>query len=155
MSRQQTKLTKIPARVGKPVIVGTSSVEDVLLQPWFLPKRIAEAIRGIVPNSFRAKMRYYFEDYGCMVCEREFLYHSNGMCMSCYRKVLSRLRKSVRRRAKSPHPRLDLVLFRQQNLAKKLLKHLVPANRIPTKRLTLQAYRPLNPVYEAFSAHRE
>lgn len=150
-------MTKIPQAVGKPsTTVRSSSVDDVLLQPWFLPKRIADAIRGMVPTSFHAKMRYYFEDYGCMVCEREVFYHSNGMCMPCYRKVLARLKKSVRRRARSrPEQRLDLVLFRQQRLARKLLKSLAPADKIPKERLTLQMYRPLNPVYEAFSAHRE
>jgi hypothetical protein len=51
--------------------------------------------------------------------------------------------------------RLDLVLFRQQKLARKLLNGLAPGKKTPAQRLTLQAYRPFNPVYEAFSAHRE
>jgi len=70
--------------------------------------------------------------------------------------VLARLKKSVRRHARArPEQRLDLILFRQQKLARKLLKGLVLGKKNASQRLTLQAYRPLNPVYEAFSAHRE
>jgi hypothetical protein len=133
-----------------------SSIDDVLMQPWFLPKRTADAIRGIVPIGFRSKMRYYFEDYGCMICERETYYHSNGMCIDCYKTVLSRLKKSAKRRARSSsEPRLDLILFRQQRLAKTLLKSLTPAKKTPYQRVGLQVYRPSNPVYEAFSPHRQ
>ena len=150
-------MTKIAETIAKSSgKFSSSSVDDVLLQPWFLPQRIATAIQGMVPNGFRAKMRYYFEDYGCMICEREVFYHSNGMCMPCYQKVLARLKKTVRRHARArPEQRLDLVLFRQQKLARKLLKGLAPAKKTSGHRLTLQAYRPFNPVYEAFSAHRE
>lgn len=130
--------------------------DDILLQPWFLPKRVADAIRGIVPAAFHSKMRYYFEDYGCMICGQETIHHSNGMCHTCYRKVLSRVRSSVKRRAcRKPDKRLDLVIFRQQKLARSLLKGLVPKKKSPTEKLTLQMYRPSNPVYEAFSAHHE
>lgn len=134
----------------------SASVDDVLLQPWFLPKRIADAIRAIVPISYRSRMRYYFEDYGCMICGKESIYHSNGMCLRCFKTVLSRIKKSVARRSPSkPQPRLDLVLFRQQKLAKNLLKGFTPEKKAPAQRLTLQMYRRMNPVDEAFSSYRE
>jgi hypothetical protein len=137
-------------------IVYSSPIDAVLLQPWFLPKKIADAIRGMIPESFHRKMRFYFEDYGCMLCGRESLHHSNGMCHPCYQKVLSRMKKSIKRRIREESgQRLDLVLFRQQKLAKKLLKGFAPGNTVPSGRLTLQIYRPVNPVYEAFSAHCE
>jgi len=112
-------------------------IDAVLLQPWFLPKRIADAIVGMVPPGFHKKMRYYFDDYGCMICGRDTRYHSNGMCMVCYCRVLRRLKKSVKRRApKKPDKRLDLVLFRQQKLAKSLLQDFVPPDKTAAKRLT-------------------
>lgn len=130
--------------------------DDILLQPWFLPKRLADAIRGIVPTAFYNKMRYYFDDYGCVICGKETEHHSNGMCVTCYQRVLSRMKKSVKRRARpKANQRLDLLLFRQQKLAKNLLKGLAPINKAPAEKLTLQMYRPSNPVYEAFSAHHE
>lgn len=133
-----------------------SSIDDVLLQPWFLPRRTADAIRGIVTASFYRKMHYYFDDYGCMLCGKESEYCSNGMCRDCYKRVLFRLKHSLmRRRERKPRMRLDLILFRQQKLAKTLLKGLAPVQKVPRERLTLKAYRTLNPVYEAFSAHHE
>lgn len=157
MSKRDTRIAKCGqalSKTSKSTLL--SSVDDVLFQPWFLPKRIADAIRGMVSPAYRARLRHYFEDYGCMICECESLYHSNGMCATCFKRVLNRLKKSVRRRVKSEsQPRLDLVLFRQQKLAKSLLKDFIPENKTPAQMLTLQMYRRMNPVYEAFSAFRK
>lgn len=157
MSNRRSKAIKSGKPIhGTPNPTHSAFVDDVLLQPWFLPKRIADAIRAMVPVSYRSRMRYYFEDYGCMICGCESLYHSNGMCLPCFNKVLSRIKKSMARRSPSkPSPRLDLVLFRQQKLAKSLLRDFVPENKAPAQRLTLQMYRRMNPVDEAFSAFRE
>jgi hypothetical protein len=157
MSNQRTKSNKSDGAIyGASSATHCISADDVLMQPWFLPKRIADAIRGMVPHSYRSRMRYYFEDYGCMICGCESLYHSNGMCLRCFKRILSRIKKSFARRARTNvQPRLDLVLFRQQKLAKSLLKDLTPENKAPAQRLTLQMYRGMNPVYEAFSAFRE
>lgn len=157
MSKRHTRVTKCGQALSTTSKSTPSSpADDVLLQPWFLPKRIADAIRGIVSPAYHARLRYYFEDYGCMICKCETIYHSNGMCAPCFKKVLNRLKKSVRRRFKSEsQPRLDLVIFRQQKLAKSLLKDFVPENKAPAQRLTLQVYRRTNPVYAAFSAFRE
>jgi len=134
----------------------SSEIDDVLLQPWFLPKRIADAIRGMVPGGFYKKMRYYFDDYGCMICGQESVHHSNGMCLHCHMKVLSRVKKSAKRHAcRKPDKRLDLVIFRQQKLARNLLKGLARKKKVPAEKLTLQMFRPSNPVYEAFSAHHD
>lgn len=157
MSKLRTKAKKSNAGIHRTSsATHCASANDVLLQPWFLPKRIADAIRGMVPHSYRSRMRYYFEDYGCMICGCESLYHSNGMCLPCFKRVLSRIKKSFARRTRSNiQPRLDLVLFRQQKLAKSLLQDLTPENKAPAQRQTLQMYRRMNPVYEAFSAVRE
>ena len=123
-------------------------VDQVLLQPWFLPPRVARAIHGLVPPDFYRKMRYFFDDYGCMICGVGVGYHSNGMCRPCRSNIENKLVKSVKRHALSnPHQRLDLVLFKQERFAKKLLhrlSHAVRKGRKPPHKY--------NPVYEALAA---
>jgi len=129
---------------------------EVSLQPWFLPRKVADAIRGMIPANYRRRMHNYFDDYGCMICGREERYYSNGMCLPCFEKVRGRLESSIARRSRSKSdPRLDLLMFRQQKLAKRLLKSLVPDNKTPAQRLPLQMFRRMNPVDEAFSVYRE
>jgi len=126
--------------------------EKVLLQPWFLPQRITFAIHALVPPDFWNKMRYYFDDYGCMICEKESGYRSNGMCHSCYCKTRQRLLLSVKRRLEShPRMRLDMELFRQEKLAKKLLGRFA-RSRGPSRRSRIDIRRLNNPVYDALSA---
>src|SRR5882757_7326056 len=65
--------------------------EDVL-QPWFLPRALSRKIRGMVPNDYWRKMRYYFDDYGCLKCERKSVpYGINGLCRVCYKLILHRI----------------------------------------------------------------
>jgi len=152
----KTKNKASPAVYGRSCRAASGEIDDVLLQPWFLPKRIADAIRGMVPAGFFNKMRYFFDDYGCMICGQESAYHSNGMCLHCYQKVLRRIKKSAGRRARGKRDkRLDLVIFRQQKLARSLLRGLIPEKKVPGEKLTLQMFRPSNPVYELFGAHHE
>ncbi len=130
---------------------------ELLFQPWFLPKRITYKIHGLMPPQYWKKMRYYFEDWGCIVCESEGRYHSNGMCVRCFVKTSGRLKQSMRRHSKSvgPNQRLDLELFRQEKLAKKLLADFRDSNGASRGRRMINPYRPCNPVYETFMRHRE
>ena len=43
-------------------------LDSIFLQPWFLNKKCASAIRSLVPEAFVHKMRFYFDDWGCLVC---------------------------------------------------------------------------------------
>lgn len=84
-------------KVSRRAPVGCS-VNDVLLEPWFLDRRRAAAIRRIVPDHFAQKMRFYFEDWGCMVCRStKRRYGSNGMCHICVLRIHRRLITSLRR----------------------------------------------------------
>jgi hypothetical protein len=130
--------------------------EEVLLQPWFLPRRVAFAIHGLIPPDFHLKMRYFFDDYGCMICGKRSNYHSNAMCGRCGETVRKKLIASVMRRSKSrSNRRLDLALFRQQSLAKSLLGRFAPASRNVTKTRTPKLPQRSNPVYEALCARFE
>jgi hypothetical protein len=74
-------------------------LSDVFLQPWFLPLRTAFAIRDLIPAQHRHKMRAYFDDYGCLKCEKtDERYGSNAMCKSCVQQVKLRMLFAVKRR---------------------------------------------------------
>ena len=124
----------------------------VVFQPWFLPQRVGFAIRSLVPPEFWSKMRYFFEDYGCMICGCTTGYHSNGMCRLCYSRIRKKVTLSVKRRSRSnPRQRLDLALFRQQKTAVNLLKGFAnPRKGGPKARRT--GLPRSNPVYEALAA---
>ena len=73
--------------------------DELFLQPWFVSKPTYLAIRRLLPSSQMLKMRYYFEDYGCLRCQsRNSIYASNGMCKQCSIIVRSRIVLSLKRR---------------------------------------------------------
>jgi hypothetical protein len=93
--RKVVSATKMKAEV-------CSSDDDVFLQPWFLPKDVSLQIRSILPHIHLTKMRYYFDDYGCLRCEsRNILYGSNGLCENCAPLIRKRVSESLKRRLKS------------------------------------------------------
>ena len=78
---------------------GIPADDQVFMLPWFLPKQTYLAVRRILPNIHIAKMRYYFEDYGCMRCERrDVLYRTNGLCEQCNTIVRWRLTQCLKKR---------------------------------------------------------
>ena len=75
--------------------------DEIFLQPWFVPKAVYAAIRRLLPGIHHAKMRYYFDDYGCLRCgEKRCLYGSNGLCERCTVRVRCRVVQSLRKRLK-------------------------------------------------------
>jgi hypothetical protein len=82
------------AKVGSPE-------DELFLQPWFLSKELYLAVRRLLPPSQMLKMRYYFEDYGCLKCGKlNALYCSNGLCRGCSVIVRSRVALALKRRFK-------------------------------------------------------
>jgi hypothetical protein len=74
-------------------------LDDIFLQPWYLPQQTATAVRRIMPPEQRHKMRFYFEDYGCMRCEKKrVIYGADGMCKRCHQKVKLRILFAIKRR---------------------------------------------------------
>jgi len=74
--------------------------DEVLLEPWFLPKATAYAILQLLPVSHRRKWSHFFEDWGCLRCDRKKVNHcSNGMCGRCRWKVTNRLKASLKKHA--------------------------------------------------------
>lgn len=73
--------------------------DELFLQPWFLPKPTYLKLKKLLPSSQLAKMRYYFEDYGCLkCCSRRALYGSNGMCLECSIVVRGRIAICLKKR---------------------------------------------------------
>lgn len=102
-------------------------LDDIFLQPWFLPRRTAFAIKRLLPLEHRHRMRFFFDDYGCLKCEKKGVtYGSNGLCKACMQQIKLRLFLAVKRRwtAASPenHPRT----FQRMIDAQRLLKDLLP-----------------------------
>jgi hypothetical protein len=91
--------TSAPHRtISKPVEVG-SAEDELVLQPWFLSKSTYAAVRRLLPPSQMLKMRYYFEDYGCLKCGNlNALYCSNGLCRGCSVTIRCRLALALKRR---------------------------------------------------------
>jgi|SRR5580658_7609074 hypothetical protein len=154
-SKRRSRPITIGQNTNRPPNISRAAMADeVLFEPWFLPPKVAFAILSIVPPAFRSKMRYFFDDYGCMICHKGVKHHSNGMCRPCRQKIQMKLIKSVKRRLKNKlNERLDLELFRQEKLAKTLLGRFSPARDNACKR-RIDLQRSHNPVYEALCARR-
>ncbi len=125
--------------------------DELVFQPWFLPKQSCLTINGLIPPGYRNKMRAYFDDYGCMICGHvNVLYRANGMCIPCHQTVIRRLRRSVRRRITGkPDNRSDLFMLRRAKLAKKLLGRFSANWRARSLRHRLDTTWTKNPVDEA------
>jgi hypothetical protein len=154
----KVKIERRSSRVKRKVLESWSYpqlAQGVLLQPWFLPKRVAFAIHRLVPHMFWQRMRNVFEDYGCLICETKSHYHSNGMCSACYTKTRKLILVSARyHSARHRNARLDLELFRQQNLAKSLLRNFANIEKRLLSRKKIKINKS-NPVYEALAAKME
>ncbi len=84
------------------------SLNEISLQPWFLNKECTAAIRRIVPRALLHKMRYYFEDWGCLICKSKDRPHaSNGMCGQCAARIKKRLFWCLQRRGIVTSPERD------------------------------------------------
>jgi hypothetical protein len=105
---------------------------DVFLQPWFLPRDVYAQIRRVLPSAHMSKMRYYFEDYGCLRCGvRDSLYGSNGFCEKCGVLIRGRVTRALKRRLRDVGevgPELEILnpLGNGMETAQELLHRLRP-----------------------------
>ena len=87
--------------------------DELFLQPWFLAKPTYLALRRLLPSSQLLKMRYYFDDYGCLRCgSRVSLYASNGLCKACSIIVRARVALCLARRFKKIGTKVDCAPLR-------------------------------------------
>ncbi len=110
--------------------------EEMALQPWFLDRKACCAIKRLIPPVHLSKMRYYFEDYGCLRCgSKTRPYASNGMCDTCHTTTFIRIQKALRRRTNgyAANAPLKSIAARRDNAAK-LLQEFYAATRAERER---------------------
>jgi hypothetical protein len=116
-------------------------VDDIFLQPWFVPLKTAAAMRHLLTESYFHKMRYYFDDWGCLICRRKsVLYGSNGMCYRCVQRTEKRLFFCLQKRHVPTSARREPISFGRVTTARMLLSDLVHPNssvKVPRKLRTL------------------
>jgi len=150
--RSERKKGRLPNNSHNPKNRSDRFTSDELVhQPWFLPRQSYLAIDALIPPGYRKKMRAYFDDYGCMICGGvNVVYCANGMCIPCFQTIGRRLRRSVRRRLTGkPDDRADLFMLRRANLAKKLLGTFTPNWRARSHRHRLDTPLSNNPIDDA------
>jgi hypothetical protein len=82
--------------------------DELFMQPWFISEPLAFKLRRLIPDSQFRKMRYYFDDYGCLRCgDRDSAYGSHGMCPRCSAIIRGRLVISLKRRFKKVGVKVD------------------------------------------------
>jgi len=103
-----------------------SILNDIFLQPWFLPLRTSRKIRDLIPPDHHHKMRFYFEDYGCIKCgKKEVRYGSNAMCKPCVQSVKLKMLFAIKRRWRASNPTADAPrTFKRAAGARRLLADL-------------------------------
>src|SRR5947207_14073992 len=105
-------------------------LDDIFLQPWYLPQQTAAAMRKIMPSEQRHKMKFYFEDYGCMKCgKKKVLYGANGMCRKCHQRVKLRILFAIKRRWTSQSSDNKPRTFTRIGDAQRILKDLLAQAR--------------------------
>lgn len=97
--------------------------------PWFLEKRVLKKIRGLLPDFYHKRMRYYFDAFGCIRCERkDVIYSCGGLCLRCQWTINNRLKESdkeMQRHFGASDHRLDSAHFLKRfTTARELLRDL-------------------------------
>jgi hypothetical protein len=77
-------------------------VSDAFLEPWFLDLETARAVQRIIPRKYSCRMRWFFDDFGCIRCKGKGSgYGGNGFCVNCRYTVVSCIARSIRKRSKN------------------------------------------------------
>jgi len=91
-------------RVNPAEMTTEELTDEVLLQPWMLPRETACAILRLLPVPHQDKFRYCYEDYGCAWCgTRKRPHQSLGLCAKCVGRTHGRLKAALTKRAKAGH----------------------------------------------------
>lgn len=123
---------------------------ELAFQPWFLPRASRLAIGALIPPGYRNKMRFYFDDYGCMICGKRELYDANGMCLPCHHLIRRRLATSFRRRlVGKPEDSIAIAMKQRAVLASRLLATFAQRGKAKPLRYRLNFASLRNPVDEA------
>lgn len=97
--------------------------------PWFLEKKTLLKIRQMLPEFYHKRLRFYFEVYGCIRCNRkDVIYCCGGLCLKCQWTVYNRLKKSDEEMKRVYRPKKEhshsAVLLKRHSVARRLLRDL-------------------------------
>lgn len=116
-------------------------VADAAWQPWFLPKVVSKKILSLIPPGYRKRLRFYFDDYGCLMCDRKDIpFRALGFCENCHSLITRRMYRSMKRhrselRSTRSSPRIRWYID-QVTRAQELLADFVPHKNRPRNRRT-------------------
>jgi hypothetical protein len=70
--------------------------DEVLPQPWFLPREVSNEILRLLPVPHQDKWSFFFQDWGCLRCDSTKVMHQFlGLCQRCYGITINRLKASI------------------------------------------------------------
>jgi hypothetical protein len=69
--------------------------QSAIFEPFFRPREISAEIRRRQTVTEQQKWSYFFETYGCLICQEKTFHQSLGMCSKCYQKTGERLRTLI------------------------------------------------------------
>ncbi len=125
---------KMIEEIVKQKVAEIMAAPDSLLEPFMQSKKVQIEITKLQDVVQQKKFRFYFEDWGCLICgQKDAGYKSVGMCSPCFSRVTNRMAVSLRN-AYAERPVFDkpkdLVAMAQEALAPSI-KALIPANDPP------------------------
>jgi hypothetical protein len=133
-----------------------SDMEMQFLLPCLLTKRAYLAMRSIVPRDFQRRMRYYYDDHGCLRCGFHRGPHkANGFCLRCCSLVTTRLKRCHDRRKNRKQSRYAQDLLSKGHQAKALLKDLLQWKGSDPTVIRTKTLISKNPALETFDRLRE
>jgi hypothetical protein len=116
-------------------------LDDIFLQPWFLPLQTAFAIKRLLPPEHRHRMRFYFDDYGCLKCgKKSVTYGANALCKLCMQRVKLRLFFAIKRRWTAASPDNLPRTFKRMADAQRLLMDLLDSSPKKKRHLSNETY---------------
>lgn len=99
--------------------------DESLLLPLFLSRRAAQAVRGYIPRNYRKRMKFYYQDYGCLRCGlKDDPRQKNGLCLRCSDLIRERLKRSFFRHTRCKPSRYGREITGDAQAAIDLLKNL-------------------------------
>jgi hypothetical protein len=120
--------------------------DEVLAQPWMLPREISYSILRLLPCSHKEKYSYRYLDFGCFRCgTRDEPHQSLSLCSRCYALLHSQIKAGIvnhaRREDLSP-AQLAANLTRTSNNARRILAEIGTVAHPRKKQLALPAPKP-------------
>lgn len=119
--------------------------DQVLAQPWMLPREVAYSIMRLLPVSHQEKYSYRYEDFGCFRCGTTTEPHQSlSLCARCYGLLHSQIKAGIVKHARNQDlspAQLTANLTRSSDNARRILADIGTVSH-PKRRPALPAPKP-------------